>query len=191
MVRSLLSVRICEEGSQFRNWPGGLMVKSSVIGEDRFRATANITFARRLDLRYAVTQAGEGGALRTVQSGETLVPVPGAMRLGAGRSALCCSLRPAPNERSLPSKGSDATAGHIVSVTCAGPVCGRVDNHVFSKSKNGRCQEKGERTAWNQPRQDLGLPGGHPESVSCSARSVGSQPAAETSGVLSAHLRLP
>lgn len=60
------------------------MVKSSVVGEDRFRATANITFAQRLDLRPAITQAGEGGALRTVQSGETLVPDSGAMWVSAG-----------------------------------------------------------------------------------------------------------
>lgn len=93
MVRSLLSVRVCDERSQFREWHGGLMVKSSVLGEDRFRVTANITFAWRLDLRLAVIQAGEGGALRTVQSGETLVPDPGALRVRVGTE---CSLLLAP-----------------------------------------------------------------------------------------------
>lgn len=35
-VRSLLCVRVCEEASKFHEWPGGLMVKRGVLGEDRF-----------------------------------------------------------------------------------------------------------------------------------------------------------
>lgn len=86
---SLLSVCVCEKGSQFCKWAGGLIVKRSVLREDRFGPTADTKSAQRRDLRPAVTQAGEGGAFRTVQSEESVVTYVGAvLRLRCGRCGL-------------------------------------------------------------------------------------------------------
>ncbi|CAK7292636.1 hypothetical protein VULLAG_LOCUS2757 [Vulpes lagopus] len=64
-------VRVCDEGSRLREWPGGLRVQSSVVlGENRLQPTGQARSPQRRDLRPAVSQAGGGGASRTVQSGE-------------------------------------------------------------------------------------------------------------------------
>lgn len=81
-------VRVCDEGSRLREWPGGLRVQGSVVlGGNRLQPTGQARSPQRRDLRPAVSQAGGGGASRTVQSGEPPEPYVRATR--CGRRGLC------------------------------------------------------------------------------------------------------
>ncbi|XP_044902095.1 uncharacterized protein LOC101083149 isoform X6 [Felis catus] len=80
----------CEEGSRFRERPGGLALPSDGLGDNRRQPPAQARSAQRRDLRPAVAQAGGGGAVRAVQSGEPPEPYVRATRRGRrGRRGLC------------------------------------------------------------------------------------------------------
>lgn len=87
-------VRVCEEGSRLREWPGGLAVQSDVLAETRWHLAARARSTQRRDLRPAVTQVGGGGASRTAQSGESLEPYVRATRCGRWGLGAVAAVRP-------------------------------------------------------------------------------------------------